>query len=131
MRELDFFQVVDSDGIVVPFAGKKNLDKVGDHAKLVEFPRASLYRHGHGLVGRAHGLTAHEVVFPPNALGHIREGKVIEAPTHVAARIALLQPPGENVGQSCSGNDPQLTLLGNGMRQPPSRNARSHSTLND
>ncbi|MGA2990046.1 MAG: hypothetical protein ABSD88_06180 [Candidatus Korobacteraceae bacterium] len=56
---------------------------------------------------------------------------MIKPTTHVAAGIAVLQPSGENVGQSYPGNDSQLTLRRNGAGQSPVGHTRTHSTLDD
>jgi hypothetical protein len=56
---------------------------------------------------------------------------MIEAPPHVAAGIAILQSSCEDVGQSCSGNNSQLTTFGDGARKPPVGNARAHPALDD
>ena len=56
---------------------------------------------------------------------------MIEAAAHVPARIAVLQPPGEDLIQGRSRNHSQMAESGDGLRQPPIGNARSHAALDD
>ena len=131
MRGLDFFQVVDSDRMVVTFAGKKDLDKVGDGAQLHQLGRVIFAGHRQRLVGRVLRLAAGDEIRPPDTFGHVGKWKVVEGMPHVTAGIAVLQSPSQDLVQSCSGNDSELTGPGDRARQSPIRDARAHSSLND
>lgn len=67
----------------------------------------------------------------PDALSHLRKGECIKAAPHMAARIAILQPPDEDLIERRPGYNPQFTQLRDSACQPPSRNSHSHPTLND
>jgi hypothetical protein len=56
---------------------------------------------------------------------------MVEAAAHMAARIAILEPPGKYLIQGRSGNHTELAKLRNCLRELPVGNAYSHAALND
>ena len=56
---------------------------------------------------------------------------MIKATAHVPARVAILQPPGKDLVQGGSRDDPQLAKLGYSVRKPPIRDTRTHPALNN
>ena len=131
MRNLNFFEIIDSHRILVAFTGEKYFDKVCYYAKLLQFTRAVFRVHRQSLVGSALRLAPTDVIGPPDALGHLGERKMIEAAAHVAAGVAFLKAPGENQVQSGSRNNPELTELGYCPGKPPIGDTRTHASLND
>ena len=60
-----------------------------------------------------------------------RKGKCIQSAPHVPARIAVLQPPRENLIERRSRNHAQLSQTRDRLRQPPIGDARTHAALNN
>src|ERR1019366_5114449 len=90
MRQLNFFQVIDSDWIVVALARQNNFNKIGYDAKLLEFGRSVLRMRWQGLVRRSLRLPSRDVIPAPNTFSDFRNGKLIETAAHVAAGVAVL-----------------------------------------
>jgi len=83
------------------------------------------------LVGFAGPFTAADEIGLPNAFRHRTHTEGVEASPHVAARIAVLQPPGEDLVQRRTGNHTELPEPRHRPRQPPIRYSGSHAALND
>src|SRR5579859_1705208 len=131
MGDLDFLQVVNANWIVVTFAGEKNFYKIADHAEFGQFASIVFAMHREEPVRLALQLAARDVVFLTNTLRQFRNRKMFQPAAHVPARVAVLQPPDQNLVQRRAGNNSELPLLRNGSRQPPARYADAHSALND
>ena len=56
VRNLDFFQIVDTDGVVVAFACQRHFDEIGHDAQLREFERRVLRVLRQGLYGAVSAL---------------------------------------------------------------------------
>lgn len=93
MRNLDFLEVIDPDLTVVALAREKHLDKVRDDPQLDEVARVVERLHRNGFVRLALEFAAGHVVLIPDAPGHVRIRKAIERAAHVAAGIAVLRTP--------------------------------------
>ncbi len=48
-----------------------------------------------------------------------------------AAQIAVLKPAGQNLVETGTGDDSELTDTRDGLSQTPVRNAHAHAALND
>ena len=92
VRQLELFQVVDSDRIVVAFARQNDFDKICYDAKLCLVRGECPW---HALAQACKALSPpsfrRDVIPAPNTLRHFRDRKAIETAAHVAARIAILQ----------------------------------------
>src|ERR1700722_4506243 len=131
MRNLNFFQIVDSDRIFMAFASEKDFNKIGDDTKLAQLARRVFGVHRQGFVRRARQLPAGNVEFDPRAFGHEGEGKIIEGTAHVSSWITVLQTPDENLIQSGSRNNPELAKLRYCLGKLPAGYSCTHTALND
>ncbi len=96
MRQLNFFQVVDSHWIVVAGAREKDFNKISHNAKLCRLKSGVLGMLRDFLVRSCFRLSAGNVVRLPDTFGNFRDWELIETVAHVAAGIAILQPPCED-----------------------------------
>ena len=131
VSHLNLFQIIDAHRIRVSLAGQIDLDEVGHDAQLVQLARDVFLQLRNRDIWRALGLAPGDKVLLPDALRHCREGKRIQSAAHVAARIAILQPPRQDRVQRRAGDQPKLAETRNSLRQPPIRYARAHSTLDN
>jgi hypothetical protein len=54
-----------------------------------------------------------------------------ERAAQVAARVAILQPAGQDGVECCARHDPELPVPRHGVREPPGGHARAHAALDD
>ena len=131
MRNLNLFEIVDSDWIAVTFTSEEDFNKIGEDAQLAQLARSVFGVHRQDFVRRARRLPTGHIEFAPRAFGHCGEGEMIEAAAHVPSRIPVLQPPGEDLIQSGSRNDAELAKLRYGLGKLPTGYSGAHTTLND
>jgi hypothetical protein len=96
MSHLNLFQIIDAHRIRVSLASKIHLDEVGHDAQLVQLARDVFLQLRNRDIWRSFSLSAGDKVLLPDSLRHCREGKGIQSAAHVAAGIAILQPPRQN-----------------------------------
>ena len=87
--------------------------------------------HGNRFVGLIRRFAARNVIFLPDAFGHVRKREVIQRAAKVPARIAILQAASQNQIQRCAGDHAQLTEFRHRLRQKPPGNARAHAALDN
>ena len=66
-----------------------DLDKIADDAKLDHFAQIAALVHGQDRIRSSLGLAAGNVVLVPDALGHLRKGKGLQAAAHVSPLVAI------------------------------------------
>ena len=131
MRNLNFFEIIDADGVGVALACQPDLDEIRDDREFQQFARAVAHRHRDALIRVGVGLAARDEVGLPDPLGHRRHREMVERATHVAAGIAILKPPRQNLIERRSGDNSELPEFRHGVSQAPGRDARAHAALDD
>src|ERR1700688_3313939 len=106
---LNLLQKVDPHQMVMTFASQTYLDKVGNDAQLDQFARIAQGMFRQAFVGLVFHLAAGYVICFPNALRHFGERKTTKAAPYMSAGVAFLQPPGQNLIDGRTGNDPELS----------------------
>ena len=116
---LNLLQKVDPHRVVMTFAGQTYLDEVGNDAQLDQFARIVKGVFRQGFVRLVFHLAAGDVIRFPNAPRHFGERKTIEPAPHMSAGVAFLQPPGQDLIDGRTGNDPKLSKSRYCPREPP------------
>ena len=99
MRHLDFFQIVDADGIAVAMPRQKDLDEVACDAKFLERPFPLKGMHA-GEFERCGGrLSFGNEVGIEDALSHFREWKVAQGVPDMSTGVPALQLTCQNLVQ--------------------------------
>lgn len=128
---LNFFEVVDGDGVAVAFFGEEDFDEVAGDAEFLHFAGVIFDVEGEADVGLGGGFAAGDIEAVPDAGGHGGEGEVIEGAADVAALVAVLEAADEDLIEGGAGDDAELGLFSNGAGRPPTGNTDAHTALNN
>jgi hypothetical protein len=128
---LDLLKEVDAHVVLVPLAGKVDLDEVAHDAKFDNLTEFAPLVHGSNRIGGAGRPAAGDEVLTPDAASHLGKGEGVESAAHVAAGVAIGEAADKELVKCGSGDHTELTELRYGLRETPVGDADAHSALND